>query len=560
MQTLNDKNNSTYSFFFKNLSVTGFYEENALFMTVKELFDNSVDALYNKDKDDNVDTEKDLDEKKIKIKNKNIEIIVEEYDKSLSYYKIICRDNGKGSKIKDLEKFSEIFLTSKDKCSTSGKFGIGLKSILLYSFKTAYGFLHIKVKVEENKIWDFMLVMDKNLNHTFIQNFKEYIDTNWNWSVEISLILKINNKFINDQRIYTYIKLVLLWKRDINIKCIINKMNEFKYIYEEHNNEDEFILLHSILNYDCKNITFQKEILASFNFKVCIYINVISSNHFITNPTIGHIFLIRYVNSMPLFGNSGNDCSIVKDFKNFLRLYGPQYGMDLLTLDNINQVELNDTNDSEHMNYLKNAFQTFYVKKSEFCKWNVIIVGIDIRGCDISYANLNKNCIKEGEYLSNIIKKCLSNLFNKVKEEYPDEFESISDYHIRQALDIYGVQLASSLSKIILNGRDEFKNKIFFLLNEKKKKDHASIVTVAQNNVDNTNQINENELTDEIYHHIREKVISDEKAYEHVEMKNNSSDISNESDEDDEEEEIECEGDGECEEEERMINEINDIM
>ncbi|CDO66435.1 DNA topoisomerase VI, b subunit, putative [Plasmodium reichenowi] len=558
METLNDKNNSTYSFFFKNLSVTGFYEENALFMTVKELFDNSVDALYNNDKEDNVETKKDLEEKKKK-KKKKVEIIVEEYDKSLSYYKITCRDNGKGSKIKDLEKFSEIFLTSKDNCSTSGKFGIGLKTILLYSLKTAYGFLHIKVKVEENKIWDFMLVMDKNLNHTFIQNFKEYIDTNWNWSVEISLVLKINNKFIHDQRIYTYIKLVLLWKRDINIKCIIDNMDEFIYTYEEHANEHEFNLLHSILNYNCKNITFQKEALASFNFKVCIYINVLFSNNFITNPSVAHIFLIRYVNSMPLFGNTGNDCSIVKDFKNFLRLYGPQYGMDLLTLDNFNQVELNDTNDSEHMNYLKDAFQTFYVKKSEFCKWNVIIVGIDIRGCDISYANLNKNCIKEGEYLSNIIKKCLLNLFTRVKEEYPDEFESISDYHIRQALDIYGVQLASSLSKIILNGRDEFKNKILFLLNEKKKKDQTSVVTCEENNVDKKNQIKENELTDEIYHHIREKVLSDEKVYEHMGVKNNSSDKSNESDEDDEEEEIECEGEDECEEE-RMINEINDIM
>ncbi|ETW29346.1 hypothetical protein PFFCH_03229 [Plasmodium falciparum FCH/4] len=346
-------------------------------------------------------------------------VIIIEYDKSLSYYKITCRDNGKGSKIKDLEKFSEIFLTSKDNCSTSGKFGIGLKTILLYSLKTAYGFLHIKVKVEENKIWDFMLVMDKNLNHTFIQNFKEYIDTNWNWSVEISLILKINNKFIHDQRIYTYIKLVLLWKRDINIKCIIDNMDEFIYTYEEHANEYEFTLLHSILNYNCKNITFQKEALASFNFKVCIYINVLFSNNFITNPSVAHIFLIRYVNSMPLFGNTGNDCSI------------------------------------------------------------------------------------EGEYLSNIIKKCLLNLFTRVKEEYPDEFESISDYHIRQALDIYGVQLASSLSKIILNGRDEFKNKILFLLNEKKKKDQTSVVTCEENNVDKKNQIKENELTDEIYHHIR---------------------------------------------------------
>ncbi|ETW16498.1 hypothetical protein PFFVO_04551 [Plasmodium falciparum Vietnam Oak-Knoll (FVO)] len=435
METLNDKNNSTYSFFFKNLSVTGFYEENALFMTVKELFDNSVDALYNNDKEDN------------------------EYDKSLSYYKITCRDNGKGSKIKDLEKFSEIFLTSKDNCSTSGKFGIGLKTILLYSLKTAYGFLHIKVKVEENKIWDFMLVMDKNLNHTFIQNFKEYIDTNWNWSVEISLILKINNKFIHDQRIYTYIKLVLLWKRDINIKCIIDNMDEFIYTYEEHANEYEFTLLHSILNYNCKNITFQKEALASFNFKVCIYINVLFSNNFITNPSVAHIFLIRYVNSMPLFGNTGNDCSIVKDFK-YIYIY-------------------------------IFFFFFFFI----FFLFFFIFYMLFIKRTLLKYI--------EGEYLSNIIKKCLLNLFTRVKEEYPDEFESISDYHIRQALDIYGVQLASSLSKIILNGRDEFKNKILFLLNEKKKKDQTSVVTCEENNVDKKNQIKENELTDEIYHHIR---------------------------------------------------------
>ncbi|SBT77501.1 DNA topoisomerase VI, b subunit, putative [Plasmodium ovale] len=512
MGELQQSSNSTYSFFFKNLSVTGFYEENALFMTVKELFDNSIDAVCSKKGNEK--------------KEKRIEILIKEYNKNSSLYEIMCRDNGEGAEIKDLEKFSEMFLTSKENCRTTGKFGIGLKTILLYSFKTAYGFLHIKVKVEKKKIWDFMLVIDKDLNHTFVQNFKEYVDENWNWSTEISVILKIHSTYIYDKRIYFYIKLALLWKKDIHVKCYYDDHEELVYSPEEHLQDHENALLNEVVE-NSTNIFFRKNHLSSYNFHLNIYVNVRKSDKIIANvhnSNVGLVFLIRYVNSMPLFSNSTQDCSITKDFKNFLKHYGLQFGMDPFTVENLDEACLEDFSTMESFNDLKNIAHMFYVKKSEKSTWNIIILGIDVRGSDISFANLSKTCIKEGEYLSNLIKKCLTNLFYGIKMEYPQEFESFGDYQLRQALDIYGVQLASSLSKIILQGREEFKNKVFFLLNEKKKEysDKPEMEKVS-----NFRDLNENSLTAELYHHIKEKILCNEKGSESINVKGYSSGRSN---------------------------------
>ncbi|CRH00702.1 DNA topoisomerase VI, b subunit, putative [Plasmodium relictum] len=529
MDGINEKNNSTYSFFYQNLAVTGFYEENALFMTVKELFDNSIDALSNiKDEED-------------KKKKKKIEILINEYNKNLSFYEIICRDNGEGIQIKDLESFAEMFLTSKDKRKTCGKFGIGLKTILLYSFKTAYGFLHIKVKVEKNKIWEFMLVIDKSLNHTFVQNFKEYIDGEWNWSVEISVILKINNKFINDKRIFLYIKLALLWKRDINVKCCCDS-EQFTYSCDDHFEDDH--LLNLIIDNGVSMI-FQKKHLSSYNFNLNICMDVRKSDKILTNTpntNIGIIFLIRYVNSMPLFG-SNTDCSITNDFKNFLKLYGPQFGMELFSvMENSNEIYLDELINLEYFKDLKHICDTFYLKKSEKSTWNLMILGIDVIGSDISFANLKKNCIKEGEYLSNIIKKCLLNSFNNIKTKLPQEFESLSDYQLRQALDIYGTQLASSLSKIILKGRKEFKNKVFFLLNEKKKENSNVTEKEKEDSLEKyTIHANEQDLMEELYCYIKEKVLSDEKGNEYVNTKNDLSERSNASNYEDEKDDEEYE-------------------
>ncbi|SBT36862.1 hypothetical protein POVWA2_033930 [Plasmodium ovale wallikeri] len=446
MGELQQSSNSTYSFFFKNLSVTGFYEENALFMTVKELFDNSIDAVCSKKGNEK--------------KEKRIEILIKEYNKNSSLYEIMCRDNGEGAEIKDLEKFSEMFLTSKENCRTTGKFGIGLKTILLYSFKTAYGFLHIKVKVEKKKIWDFMLVIDKDLNHTFVQNFKEYVDENWNWSTEISVILKIHSTYIYDKRIYFYIKLALLWKKDIHVKCYYDDHEELVYSPEEHLQDHENALLNEVVE-NSTNIFFRKNHLSSYNFHLNIYVNVRKSDKIIANVHNSNV-------------------------------------------ENLDEACLEDFSTMESFNDLKNIAHMFYVKKSEKSTWNIIIL--------------------EGEYLSNLIKKCLTNLFYGIKMEYPQEFESFGDYQLRQALDIYGVQLASSLSKIILQGREEFKNKVFFLLNEKKKEysDKPEMEKVS-----NFRDLNENSLTAELYHHIKEKILCNEKGSESINVKGYSSGRSN---------------------------------
>ncbi|CAA9988886.1 DNA topoisomerase 6 subunit B, putative [Plasmodium knowlesi strain H] len=520
MDKLNESSNSTYSFFFKNLSVTGFCEENALFMTVKELFDNSIDALSS-----------------VKGKGKEVQIIIREYKKELSLYEIVCRDNGEGAEIKDLEKFSEIFLTSKDESKTSGKFGIGLKTILLYSYKTAYGFLHLKVRVEENKIWDFMLLIDKDLSHTFVQNFKEYVNEEWKWSIEISVILKMNNTCnVYDRRISFYMMLILLWKKDINIKCSCDGVEEFTHTCDEQEpTDDEHELLDSFVA-NCTNMIFKKRNLNSHNFNINMYVNVRKSGKANVNETgilhMGFVFLIRYVNSMPLWGNNAADCSITKSFKSFLKLYGPQFGMDLFNVENLEEIYPDELISLECFNDLKEISHTFRVKKSEKSTWDIILLGIDVQGNDISFANLSKTCINEGKSLSSLISKCALGLFNSVKVDFPEEFESLSDYQLRQALDIYGVQLASSLSKIILKGREEFKNKVFFLLNEKRKeinggtseKDRGSIATLGTSS--------EKELMDELYYHIREKVLSDEKGHEQANatMKDYSSAESNVSD------------------------------
>lgn len=89
---------------------------------------------------------------------------------------------------------------------------------------------------------------------------------------------------------------------------------------------------------------------------------------------------------------------------------------------------------------------------------------------------------------------------------------------LRQALNIYGVQLASSLSKIILKGHEEFKNKIFFLLNEKKKiKNNSTCEKEEYNN--KFTSYDENILTRELYSHIKEKIMLNEKTYENPKAK-----------------------------------------
>lgn len=588
MDALGSSTNSTFSFFYKNLTVAGFYEENALFMTVKELFDNSIDALSN-----------------LKIEEKKVEIVIKEYNKDLSFYEIICRDNGEGIKIKDLEKFGEMFLTSKENCKTTGKFGIGLKTILLYSFKTAYGFLHIKLKIATNKIWDFALVMDKSLNHTFVENFQEYIDEKWNWMVEISVILKINDKYISFKKILFYIKLTLLWKKDINVKCTCVS-DQFEYscngtdnnnisdipskgasliktdgeihlgkrsrntIYYENNKGKKSTykkngehIFHLLVGHGT-SLLVKKEHLSSFNFNLSVITNVRRSNKItcnVLNVYIGVVFLIRYANSMPLMG-ANTECSLRNDFKNFLRLHGPQFGMELFSLtENTSADVLDELINLDSFKDMKEMCDIFYIKKSDKSTWDIIITGVNVSGSDISFANLKKNCIKEGEYLSNLTHKCLMNIFNNMKKELPQEFESLADYQLRQALNIYGTQLATSLSKIILKGREEFQNKVFYLLNESKKKQNAE-----KSEKDKMNNLklsvekeNEKDLTADLYIHIKKKILSmnNDKKNANVNKKIESSGASSASDIGDDHGDIEA-YDGGVDENDENENE-NDI-
>jgi len=101
--------------FARNLAIAGFSEHTAAFTTCKELIDNAVDAS------------------RVSGGHK-VNLILEQLTPDL--VKISCEDWGTGFSQANLDSLSDLFNSTKvDDCISAGKFGIGLKLILLSSIK-----------------------------------------------------------------------------------------------------------------------------------------------------------------------------------------------------------------------------------------------------------------------------------------------------------------------------------------------------------------------------------------------------------------------------------------
>ena len=103
------------TWFSRNLAIAGFSEHASAFTTCKELIDNAVDAS------------RATDQQRVCI---SIEAI------GSDVVKICCKDWGSGFTQAALEALSNLFVSTKnDTCTSTGKFGIGLKLVLLSSLK-----------------------------------------------------------------------------------------------------------------------------------------------------------------------------------------------------------------------------------------------------------------------------------------------------------------------------------------------------------------------------------------------------------------------------------------
>lgn len=144
-------------FFWRNRHLLGFSEERALYQTVREMAENSLDAC-----------EGASIRPKIKI---TIEEVKEESKEGLKVYQVTCQDNGPGLP-KDVipQAFGSMMFGSKYRLMQNrGQFGIGVKGAVLYAQITT-GKPAIIRSCHKNHAYEFAITINLKTNEPIVHS------------------------------------------------------------------------------------------------------------------------------------------------------------------------------------------------------------------------------------------------------------------------------------------------------------------------------------------------------------------------------------------------------
>ncbi len=187
------KSISAAEFFYKNKEIAGFSNPaRALYQTVRELVENSLDA-----------TENYGILPRIKVSIREMEVVPEG-----AYYEVIVEDNGVGIPPKYVpQAFAQLLFSSKYVLKQSrGMFGLGAKMALLYAQITTGQPAEVVVApIKSKRVYGFKLKIDIGENRPVVLGFSTTSNISGTHGTSVRLIT-LGDWSRSKQRIYEYMK------------------------------------------------------------------------------------------------------------------------------------------------------------------------------------------------------------------------------------------------------------------------------------------------------------------------------------------------------------------
>ncbi|OII71212.1 hypothetical protein cand_026280 [Cryptosporidium andersoni] len=484
-------NASAIKFFCENVGLTGFDTENALFMTCKELFDNSMDACRKREHGQWGNLMP-----KIQV-SVMYDYILDGNDPRLS---IRVQDTGCGISLESIDLLGTLFGTSKKvktKHFYSGQFGVGLKMILLYATQHGKGMVQVKMRMDDS-IWLFKLLCDINTGTFYVGESEKLQLKNWEWVTEFTVILHLNldpDKFGEKctstkdhckksmDKLKSYMSLSRLWYQDITVKLntnlydvdIIWPPKNVMTFQELLNNKWEYI-------YSDKHSKYKVQVVFGFldteTFKI-------SEENLMDPYKSGNLYVYRSANGMPIFSKEVATCDILSAIKTFLKRYGASFGIK----PNPKFTEY-PKQPCDVIDKLKGSETPISITIASHAQYVHRVLFVNVSGYEIQYGTLGKTSLKSNSGLSVLIQQTLRVLLKNLQERFPKELMHVKDFTMKHAISTYCPIMAQNISSMILRSNSVlFKKGLLSIISKHSREDSKKLNDLINSHNEDKEQI-----------------------------------------------------------------------
>jgi DNA topoisomerase VI subunit B len=381
-----------------NLSITGFSDDLACFMTMKELVENALDAIGS-------------------CERPSIELHIEEV---YGFVDITCKDNGCGFRVDSVEALVTVFQSSRlrDSSSTIGKFGVGLKAMALMSHQKCSGH---RIRVQSclpgaNSTVSFEMGVGAS-------GEIEIFDATLTQGGENSTSVCVRSpgppefsSFVRNMR--QYLQELVLARRSLCITLSVN--------------DEDSSVIHPIT---LENHTFHRD--PSNVVEVSISISKD------TRLVDSIVRVTRVVNGVPLLASQS--CTVAHTCMSTLQKQSSCLGMGF----------------SDEKNFDTIYTKMKLVSSPQGSDWNLLDVRINIippPGQTVDYGSLTKDSVVGlvggSASLSTLVTRSVKACLRKMQSTYSSEFQSVHDYEFTCALKTYIPVIAKNLAQVAVRIRD----------------------------------------------------------------------------------------------------------
>ena len=365
------------SWFTKNLAIAGFSDHASAFTTCKELIDNAVDASRSTEK-------------------QRVSVYIEELGSGV--VKISCEDWGSGFTQTALEALSNLFVSTKnDTCVSTGKFGIGLKLVLLSSLKLTGQPVEVNGKTFAVKL----VLQDSAIE---IVDFQNTVD--------------LPNAFSTRITVYSI---------SHDVEALINQVHAY--------------LIDLAESLPCWNFYFSGKQVTAPKVEAVSYRDPIvsCSVYFLPGVTDNRkVEISRSVNSVPLIFN-GTDCCIMSGAIASLTQCAPSIGLRDLRNPGVSELHAQVGCQCDSGDWGKIKLR--------------IDVSLPVDKC--VYVSLAKNALVADADLSACVNRVVSKALARTKRRWPNQLQSLADAGRQAALKIHIPALAESFADIFARSTSE---------------------------------------------------------------------------------------------------------
>ncbi|CEL98482.1 unnamed protein product [Vitrella brassicaformis CCMP3155] len=508
------------NFFLENMALTGFTADEGVLMTAKELVDNALDAV------------KRLQPhaRQFECQHKQqVEVLLEDHglnDEDLlhptdgqRFVEVVVRDSGIGLQHNNVDLLGTIFGSSSsaqnaanDALSVAGKFGVGLKMVLLNSHIHADGTVRIKSRLSSREFFHFSLSYSGDDGEVTAQPAEDAIATNFPFMTEFRVCIAYPSETLlpSIQRLCNYLLLAKVWHPELELRLCVEcqhvDMHPFT-LDTTHQHPQEVIS--SLIGVDGAGSSGSSSVVVHHThfgatFK-CEMVAVLDKKA----PQAGHhgqqtaeqgegdeadddatqheeadgppegdelrrasddqtyngtIQLYRSVNGMPLLSSEALSCGLTSLMGGFLRREGEQYGITLNNTHNNTTIAQANQDDSQGGMLGGVECVTFTIAKKTD-DWTRLRVFVNVSGASMEFGSFQKSFVKASHHLETAVLQCTRAIFKALRHKCPDAFQCDEERRYEAARTIFLPVMSSNLCDIVFRSQNgAFRDEVLSLL------------------------------------------------------------------------------------------------